>query len=150
MASRRPAAPKVKPPPPDHRQRHHPEEQEAATPAAATATHVGQPRGQPDSEPAAAAAAASASPSPSPSSRRAGLLRFDMDARGDEVLVMAGADDKGAGSGPGDGEGPTARPTRGRNTVVMMRWEKEYMERLVAALDIRAGEDEVRGKGGAC
>lgn len=36
------------------------------------------------------------------------------------------------------------QPTRGANTVVMMRWEKGYMERLVEAMELQA-DDEVRG-----
>lgn len=35
------------------------------------------------------------------------------------------------------------QPYLGTNTIVMMEWEKEYMEKLVEALNVQA-DDEVR------
>ena len=51
-------------------------------------------------------------------------VAFDVDTQGDEVLVMK----------------PTAaNPYKGENRVVMMQWEKEYMEACVDRLELKQG-----------
>jgi SAM-dependent methyltransferase len=65
-------------------------------------------------------------------------LVFGRDEAGDEVLEMA---TRAAAAAEHEPEEPV--PTRGRNTVVMMTWERAYMEALVDALDLQEA-DEVR------
>uniref|UniRef100_A0A7R9U253 Uncharacterized protein n=1 Tax=Pinguiococcus pyrenoidosus TaxID=172671 RepID=A0A7R9U253_9STRA len=59
-------------------------------------------------------------------------LSFGWDARGEEVLLMhrPNGDDKSA-----------AEPYKGENRVVMMEWEKPYMEALVEALRLSPRDD---------
>lgn len=84
-------------------------------------------------------------------------LEYGRDPEGKELLVMrtlqshergkkhAGMERSGE---PRDVDGivpaPEAlQPYQGTNTIVMMEWEKEYMEKLVEALNVQA-DDEVR------
>jgi guanidinoacetate N-methyltransferase len=50
-------------------------------------------------------------------------LAFEHDERGDTILVMKP-------------DAPNEQPYKGENQVVMMQWEKEYMEACVQRLDI--------------
>ena len=56
------------------------------------------------------------------------LCRYSVDATGSETLEMLVA------APSDDGVLTHAKPLRGSNTVVMMQWERPYMERCVAAL----------------
>mmetsp|Transcript_36875 Transcript_36875/g.115431 ORF Transcript_36875/g.115431 Transcript_36875/m.115431 type:complete len:305 (-) Transcript_36875:1372-2286(-) len=67
-------------------------------------------------------------------------LAFGEDANGEEVLVMRGGGGAGEGESEGGGAGGGARPYKGSNRVVMMEWERPYMERLVEALGIGPGD----------
>ena len=77
------------------------------------------------------------------------VVAFDTDENGGEVLVMkttdsaASSQEAGQQSGCGTANEPhlelpdrPLKPFKGQNTVVMMEWEKPYMEKCVEALNI--------------
>jgi len=70
------------------------------------------------------------------------------------TTTAAAAAEAGAGAGAGTGAGggavaeAAAKPYQGSNTIVMMEWERDYMETLVEALEIREEDEVSQGKQG--
>ena len=70
-------------------------------------------------------------------------LQYDLDFEGSEILIMIPQGGENAADGAQD------KPYHGENTMVMMEWERPYMEELVSALKLRE-DDTVLEIGFGC